>query len=400
MKAKWVMLIINLGLCLLLTSCWNSRELDELAIVSGVGIDKVPDKDEYRVTFQIVNPSAIATSVGANTGQTPMITYSARDSTLFGALRKASRQSSRQLFFAHTQLLVIGEPLAKSGINEIFDVFERSHEFRLMTNVLVSRGTDAASVLKILSPVENLSAVSMVKKTKNSTRVWGESRDINVFEIIKGITGEGEVIISGIRIMGDPEEGMKKTNLEQTEVKTLITMSELAVFKDGKLKYWMDGPQSRGTLWVQNKLEETSINIDSYDKKEAVAVNILLSKTQIKVDVVDGVPVFRVYIREEGSINETKEFFDLSKGEEIKKLQVGLAKKTKDDVMQSLKVAQSMKCDIFNFGNELKRTNPKVWETVKEDWDNLFAKGELDVRVEAYIRSTGMTSQPYKSNPE
>jgi spore germination protein KC len=401
MKARWMMhTVIVLGMVLLLTSCWNSRELNDLAIVSGIGIDKVPNKEEYQVTFQIVNPSSTATSVGSSTGQPPITVYTTSDRTLFGALRKTSKKASRQLFFAHTQLVIIGESLAESGINDLFDIFERSHELRLNTAILVSRGTDAASILKVLLPVENLPAMGVVKKNANTSRVWGESRKINIFEIINGITGEGELVISGVQIIGSPEEGKLKKNLEQTDVKSIIAMSGLGLFNDGKLKYWMDGSEARGTLWVQNKLEETSINIDSDDEEEAIAVNIILSKTKIKVDIVDGLPVFHVNIKEEGSVNELKSIVDLSNREEMLKLEKELAKKTKAEVMQSLQTAQRMKSDIFNFGNELKRTNPKVWETVQKDWETLFAKGELDVHVEAYIRSTGMRIKSYLSNTE
>jgi len=186
MKTKWIIhTLVSLSLIFPLTGCWNSRELNDLAIVSAIGIDKAASKDEYRVTFQLVNPSATATSAGASTGQPPITIYTSTDHTLFGALRKTSKQASRQLFFAHTQLIVIGEDLARSGIDNLFDIFERSHELRLNSAILVSRDTDAASILKVLIPVENQPAVGLVKKAKNTSKLWGENRDVNVYEAIR-----------------------------------------------------------------------------------------------------------------------------------------------------------------------------------------------------------------------
>ncbi|MRN53474.1 Ger(x)C family spore germination protein [Paenibacillus monticola] len=401
MKVKWIIQPpIYMVMLLLLTSCWNSRELNDMAIVTGIGIDKAPNSDEYRVTFQIVNPSATATSVGASTGQPPITVYTTTDRTLFGALRKTSRKAARQLFFAHTQLLIIGESMAKSGINGLFDVFERSHELRLNSVVIVSRETDAASVLKILLPIESIPAMAVVKKNKNTAKLWGENRAISVFELINTITGEGEPVISGVQIYGDLDKGSKKSHLEQSQVEAVISLSGLAVFKEGKLKGWLDGPEARGTMWVQNKLEQTSINIDSEKEQDSIAVIINHSKTKVKVNLREGVPVFHIYIKEEGSINEIKDFVDISQRKELYKLEKEIALKTKGEVVKSLQVAQSMECDIFNFGNELKRTDPKAWKTVKKNWVSLFAKGELDVHVEAYIRSTGMRSKPYQQNEE
>ncbi|MNI76374.1 Spore germination protein B3 precursor [compost metagenome] len=144
-----------------------------------------------------------------------------------------------------------------------------------------------------------------------------------------------------------------------------------------------------------NQIKETSINIDSSDNKEDLAVNVFYSKTGMKIELRDGKPVFHIHIREEGIINETGGFVDLSKQEELKKLEQELEDQTASEVKLAVKAAQRMKADIFNFGNELKRTHPKAWESVQQNWSNAFAEGELDLTVDAYIRSTGMRLKPY-----
>ncbi|WNS44416.1 Ger(x)C family spore germination protein [Paenibacillus sp. MMS20-IR301] len=383
------------GIVLLLTGCWNSRELNELAIVSGIGIDLAPGGDEYKVTFQLVNPSSTATSTAASTGQPSIVAVTATDRTLFGALRQASKKATRQLFFAHTQLVVLGESLSRSGINNVFDIFERSHELRLNSAVLIAHNSDAASILKILTPVESLPSMGMVKKTQNTSRVWGENRLVQVFDIINGITGEGDLTINGVYIKGDPEEGMNKSNLDQSNTKTVINMNGLGVFRKGKLIYWIKDADARGTQWLLNKIEETVVNVDADDKKESVAVNIFYSKTSVKVELRDGLPVFHVNIREEGIVNETDSYIDLSKREEIIKLQKNLQQQTESEVKQAFKTAQQSESDIFNFGNELKRNRPEEWALLDKEWGHLFAQGKLDLQVEAYIRSTGMSLKPY-----
>ncbi|AIQ48250.1 hypothetical protein R70723_21790 [Paenibacillus sp. FSL R7-0273] len=396
MKAKLALLLAAvLGCSLVLSGCWNSRELNELAIVSGIGLDSLDGKQGYRVTFQIINPSSSAQTTGSASNQPPIIVVSATDRTIFGALRKASRRATRQLFFAHTQLVLIGESLAEKGITSVFDIFERSHELRLNSAVLVSKGTDAASVLKLLTTLESMPSMGLLKKMQNTSRVWGENRKVTVFEVINGITGESDFTVNGVEIVGDAAEGEKKSSLEQSDPMVGSLMSGLGVFKEGKLIGWLNGPQSRGTQWVLDKINETSINIDSPDMEEDIAVNIFYSKTRVKVELQEGKPVFHVHISEEGIINETGGFVDLSKEDELQELQKEMAEKTAAEVRQAVKAAQDMKTDIFNFGNELKRIHPQSWETVKEDWSAAFAEGELDLKVDAYIRSTGMRLKPY-----
>lgn len=211
MKAKLALLLAAvLGCSLVLSGCWNSRELNELAIVSGIGLDSLDGKQGYRVTFQIINPSSSAQTTGSASNQPPIIVVSATDRTIFGALRKASRRATRQLFFAHTQLVLIGESLAEKGITSVFDIFERSHELRLNSAVLVSKGTDAASVLKLLTTLESMPSMGLLKKMQNTSRVWGENRKVTVFEVINGITGESDFTVNGVEIVGDAAEGEKK----------------------------------------------------------------------------------------------------------------------------------------------------------------------------------------------
>ena len=40
----------------LLSGCWNSRELNELGIVVGVGIDKGEADNSVKITAQVVKP--------------------------------------------------------------------------------------------------------------------------------------------------------------------------------------------------------------------------------------------------------------------------------------------------------------------------------------------------------
>lgn len=91
-----------------------------------------------------------------------------------------------------------------------------------------------------------------------------------------------------MKIKGDAEEGKKKSNLEGSETLTETVMNGLGVFRQGKLLYWMKDSEARGTEWLLNQIEETVINIDADDKKESVAVNIIYSRTEVKITMEGG----------------------------------------------------------------------------------------------------------------
>lgn len=401
MGTKWIARLSGfLCLVLVLTGCWNSRELNSLAIVSGIGVDLDPATGHFKVSFQIVNPSATATSSGPSSGNPSVVVVSAKDKTIFSALRRASKQVSRQLFFAHTQLLVIGEELAREGLDNVFDIFERSHELRLNTAVLVSRDIDAESVLKVLTSIESQPSFGLVNKTHNTSSVWGENRKINVMEAIRSFTGEGDMTLNAVRVLGDPVEGMKKKQLEQSAPLAVSQIDGLGVFQKGKLSYFLNGLEARGLEWVLDRIQETVVNVDAAQFGQPIAVTVYHSITDVKVTVKEGIPVFKVNVREEGSVAETGGYIDLSSEQEIIKLEKAFGKATESDIRKAWETAQKHKSDIFGFGNELKRSDPKAWKKVETNWEEHFASGELLLHVEAHIRSAGMRLKPYVKSKE
>jgi spore germination protein KC len=397
MKAKWIIrTFLLLWMVSLLTGCWNKRELNEMAIVMAMGVDKVEETGEYRVTFQVVNPGTVApgTTGGGGNG-TPVTIFSGTEKTLFKAVRKTSQKVPRQLFFSHMKLLVIGETIAKEGIQDLIDFFERNPETRLTTKVLVTRDVEAESMLKILTPVEKIPANGITRQMELTEKVWAENVNIEMEDVVKGLVSEGgEPVISGVKIVGKLEEGTKKSNLEQTDTVALIEIKGVALFKEGKLRRWLDGDKVRGVLWLQNKIESSIITTDCKDQKDAISIEIVRSKTGVTAGVLARKPLIHINIRQEGYVGEVTCPIDLTKKEEIAKLENEWERETKKQVMEAVKVAQSEKSDIFGFGEAVSRENPKAWEKMKKEWNKTFAEIEVDVNVDAFIRLPGKRNNP------
>jgi spore germination protein KC len=401
MKAKWILLFVLLvSIVLLLSSCWNRRELKDLSIVAAMGVDKVPKTNTFKVSFQIVNPGTVATGIVAGGGSqiaTPVTVYTATGKNLFEAIRKASQKVPRQLFFAHLQLVIIGESFAKQGIKDLFDFFERSHEIRLTTMLLIARGSDAEPIVRVLTPLEKIPANGIAGSLKMTSKVWSENVRVELDDVIKPLQGEGSPVISGVKIAGNPQAGNKSSNLGQTNVSTRMDIAGIALFKNGRLKRWLNGDEARGTLWIRNEMKSTIVDLDCKNKKDAVSIEIVRSYTKVKAIVQNGKPVFHIQIREEGNVSEVRCPLDLSKIEEIANLEKQLALKTKKEVMKAVKTVQSEKSDIFGFGDTLNRENPKAWKKMKKEWSKTFAESKIDVKVDAFIRRSGMRLKSYLS---
>jgi spore germination protein KC len=91
-QKAFLFLILTLGT--LLTGCWNRKELNELAIAVGLGIDK--QGDQFRVSVQVVDPGEVSTQKGAG-GRAPATLYTSEADTIFEAVRKITTLSPRKI---------------------------------------------------------------------------------------------------------------------------------------------------------------------------------------------------------------------------------------------------------------------------------------------------------------
>ncbi len=400
MKHRPFVILFMLLSTVLLSGCWDRDELQDLDLVSAIGIDEGGDdvENRYRVTVQIINEGQIAGAPGqgGKAEVAPVTTYSDTGSTVAEALRKITLKTSNELFFPHVQLMVIGEELARNkGIQDLFDWIERDSKFRTLFPILIVRDNTAKNVLQITTPLETVPSAKIVGSLETTKTIWGEYASTRADKVIQQLGGEG-ANLTGIQITGDPKKGNSLTNVQQIYPKTDIEIKGLAIFKKGKLKKWLDGESARGATWINNELTKTIINLDCEKKKKGIAVDLMRSKTKIKVEIRNEKPVIYVKVRSEGHISEVHCPIDLDKNETIQKLEKQMEKEIKEEIMIALEVAKEQKSDIFRFGEYVNREDSKLWKKIKKRWDDeIFPETEVNVNVQAFIRRSGLRTKSY-----
>ncbi|WP_209124524.1 Ger(x)C family spore germination protein [Alkalihalobacillus sp. BA299] len=391
MKSKWYLLLGFIITFLFLSGCWNAKELTEMSLVSAVGIDKT--KEEYRVSFQIINAGEVATGQeGGQRNAATTIVYSSTGNTIFEAIRKTTQKVPRKLYFPHTNLIVISEQFAKEeGIEKVIDWFERDHEFRTNIQVIIARETKAEEILKIQSPVERISAKKITTELETTEKVWGENLVMEIDDIIQALISKGkEVAMSGVRIRGDKNFGAKVESLQQSYPAATLEVSGTAIFKDGKLIRWVENKEARGTSWILDNIQSTIVNLDCDGQKDAIAIEVIRSNTKINSLIKNGKPTIQVIINEEGNIGEANCSYDFEQHKNITELEKQLEEEIKSEAMRAIAIAQQEKSDFLGFGNVIQRQHPKRWKEYESEWPDLFSTLEVDVQVHAFIRRTGM----------
>jgi spore germination protein KC len=405
MKHKLVFLIILLTIPILLSGCWSKKELTDLAIVAAMGVDKAED-GKYALTLQIINPGNVAGGMrggGGGTQSPPVTIYSAKGNNLVEASRRATSKISRRLYYAHTNLVVVGENLAREeGLAAIIDAIDRDHEFRITTTMVITHQSTAEELVKTLTPVDKIPANKVLKTLEFSEKKSGKSIKTSVQDVMKGLQSPNEVTaVSGFRLVGNPKHASQLENIQESEPESTLKASGIAILKEGKLVDWWYGRTARGTVWILDKIKGTNINIDWKEKKDAIAYQTVRQKTDVSAHVKNGRPSISIHSRVEGSIGEMNVPVDITDVKVISKMEKELEKEIKKEIKKAIEMGQTNKADVFGFGEAIRRSRPNDWKKLKPMWNDVyFPELKVDVTVEVYIRRAGLRNKSFLSSLE
>jgi len=398
MKKIIYILLTNILLLYMLTGCWDSREVSDLAIAGAISIDS--SENGYLVSVQLINPGEIA--FGAATSRTAITTYHTKAETIFEALRKLTLKTPQKVYLAHVRVIVIGEELARQGIGKVLDLFLRDHEIRSDFYIVIAKGSKAKEVLDVITPLEKIPAIKLFSSLEISSKAWAETTVTQLDDVIASITSDGKnAVITGVYVKGDYKEGMDISNVEKVEAPATIQITSSSVFKGDKLVGWLRTPESKGYNYIIGEVSNTVFSVFCEENTDAgkLTVELLRTKSSIKGKVESGVPSINVELVAEANIGEVACDVDLSKPETITKFEKKISKQIKKVMVESVQMAQNVfKSDIFGFGEAIHRADPKEWKKLKKNWSMDFAKLEVNIKVDAKIRRIGTITESYQGD--
>lgn len=388
-------LLVSVLILMLLTGCWNRRELNELGVLMGTAIDKVGK--EFQVSVQVVVPDQVS-SRGGSKGNTPVTLFKATAPTLFEAFRKLTETSPRKIYTGHIRVLVVSESVAKEGISKVLDLLTRNPESRADYYVMIANGTSAANVLKILTPLEKVPAEAIFNSLFASSREWAPTTRVTADQLIEQMTSEGiNPVLTGIKIIED-EPKDKTGEMKKVDTPVKLSYSGLAAFKKDKLVGWLNNNESKGYNYILNNVRSTVGHLTCPDGNYIV-LEIIQSHTDVKGRIEHGKPNIKVEVKMEANIGEVACKIDLTDPETINMLQEMAEHELKNLMEQAVEVMQiKYKVDIFGFGQAIYRSDPKAWKQLKENWDEQFAALKVDYKPEVHIRNIGTTSKSIESS--
>jgi len=401
---RGIVLLLLFSVLILLSGCWSKKELTDIAIISAFGIDK-NDKGQYVGTIQVINPGNVTGGQqdGGSSIGPPINVYTETGNNLTEVSRKFSTGISRRLYYAHTNLVVVGERLAREdGILRLFDAMDRDPEFRITSEVIIAQDMEAKDIVRTITPIDKIPSNKVIKTLKSTEKNWGTHLRANMKDVLNNLVSDGkEPLITGFRIKGEIDQAMKMANIEETTPKAVLEAEGIALFRNGKLVDWLQGSTARGSLWILDKIEKTDVNINWQEHEEAIAYEVIRQKTKVLPKIYNEEPLITIDVSAEGDIGEVEIPVDLTDPLVLVKIEKEVEKEIKKEIQEAIKQAQKNKSDVFGFGEVVQRADPKLWKKLKSDWNSVyFPELVVDVKVDAFVRRTGIRTKSFLTEIE
>lgn len=374
---KFVLIVITLFILLISSGCYNYKEINNMAIVSSIGIDKDNKNDKYIVSAQIMNSKESEDSEDSQ-----ITVYTKEGDTVHEALRNITLKSPRKLYGNHLSKIVLSEEVAKEGIDNILDTFNRVTEVRNEFIITIVKEDKASDVLKVLTTTESIPAEYVKLSLKIADKTSGLTYATKLDEFISLYLKKGiDPVVPVLKIDKKEKKGTTINNITTTNPISKIVIEDLAVTNKGKLETYLKNEEVIGYNFLRNQIQKMIIPVKCDDENNYASISILKNKTKSSAEKKDNKYIINFNINSEAIITEYNCKKDLTDEKVIKELEKDTEKKIKRYIKKSLNKQKETKGKFLGLERIIYLDYPKY---KNEDYGvkynvnvNLVRKGEI-----------------------
>lgn len=376
-------ILIILMLCFCLCGCGNYRELNDMAIITVVSIDKADDK--YEMSFLIANARNSQTT--SKEGQAQTTVYSGKGKTLTEAAEHIDFKSPKKLYLGHVNVVVISEEIGREGFLKIADFLMRYPETRKQFFLIQAKDCKAKEILNMVSPLESFPSQHIASLLKTGRDSESVIQIVDYASFVSKSLDEGvDPMLPAIKIIGDPEKGGDEKNLESTKQKAYLKLESVAIYRNDKFVDYLDFSNNLMVNIINNKVHEMKTIFKYKNNKIGLTSDNL--KTEVKIKNYNTV---NINISGEGSITEINANIDLENTNTLTEMEKALNNNIKKRCKKVIeKMQKKYHTDVFGFGNKLYKSNPKTWKKIENKWnDKYFPNLKINIKSNIKITKAG-----------
>lgn len=365
--------LILLTVCAtVLVGCAEQKILERISLTTLVGYDLI-DEDKLTVTAVIrqINPDL----------ESKIELQSATATTSKGARAKIDLKTSKRIGSGQLRVVLFGEELSKSGLNDNIHILKMNSE--------ISNATYMASVEGELNALleykyENISDLGQ-----------------HIYQLLQHNIEQQYIISSTLHEVNRD----KLTFLGNYSMPILkregdnIEISGIAFFNEGKIVGNLPAENALYIMMVQGKTHngtlELEIPITTLEKSPSdsseelpIVIDSINSERTIKL-IDSAVPEFNIAIKLQCRLLEVDSDVSTEGASIVHKLEKEINKKIESEINRIIQYSHDINTDIFQFGEYYKAQDRNA-DIDKEKWSEMYAEMKVNVTVATEIVRDGV----------
>lgn len=370
---KVILLIFLTFIC---TGCYNYKELNELGIVSAMGISK--DGDLYNLDIQLLN---VLDSEKSGLNKSPITVISGQGETIFEAARSMNKKTSKVFFLADVDYVFLDQSVLNDGLDEIMDFLVR--DTRLSLNFLVVTSTENKSldILSSISHFDTNSANNLYDAIMNSETRYGGINSLHVRELINNYYAKGKYTLFPNVYIKDTSKSSENDSLEDSKSESYVEVKNMVFFKD-KEAIELTDEETKGVNFLRNKIKNATLTIEcdgGYFTIETLESKMKL-KSKLNID----------QLNVKGNVGAEIVYYgckdNLDNADVLKSISKKAEKEVESYITKAFNKSKKYNYDFLGLGNYIYKNNYKYFDFENKDWNKdglnkLNLKYNIDVSL-------------------
>jgi spore germination protein KC len=402
-------LTLLIGIAILSTGCSSgAKETDEVAYVIGIGIDAT-DSDKVDVTYRIAIPRALSTGGGGAGSDKTSELVTIRAANLAEARNFLNSIVARSPNLSHTKALVIGEKLARKGVNKLLGPVFRFHEFRgtILLGVISDDTTAKEFMAKNKPVLEILPSKYYETQALNAAESGYFIRSTlhDFYGNMKSNSRSAYAVFFGLNPLNGLDRPSKQSTLP-SEVDQYVAgyipriggnpaeALGTAIFCKDKMVGILTNEETRMLSILEGNFPGDFMVVqDPTHPQDSVNIRLRLMKNpQITVGLADKQAMITIKVFLEGEITAIPSGVNYeSQYQQMLEDQITLA--IKQNMEQMLKKTQELGSDVAGFGYYARANFSNFDDFMAMDWDEVYSQSTIKVDVVTEIRRAGLMQQ-------
>ncbi len=405
MCSRTITILLCALLVLLTAGCNGARETDEIAYVITMGVDTAPD-NQLAITYRVPNPQAVAGSESAGASKKkPSQIIAITAPSLAEGRNLLNSSVSRAPNLSHITIFVIGEELARKGLQGFIGSLMRFREFRGSMFIMVAQGSARELIEKNDPEIEVLAShwVESILSTNDETSYYLKTNIHQFYKQLKGDSGAPYAVAMGfnppsgpLQAERGPVTGDKSKEYIPGEMPRQggnpVSAIGTAVFKEDKLAGFLTDKQTRALAILMNKFPKGFVTLeDPLMPEKQLEVNMRLgSSPHINVDTSGEIPVINIAVFLEGEITSIPTGINYESEEYKTLLENQISNVIHEQISETVHITQLWGTDVVNFGYYIRPHFPTIQQLEAYNWDSKYPQATVNITVQTEIRRTGL----------